>query len=1100
MQNGSGLPDTRHLTYLDFELEIGLGSGREYPIVVVRSPAGEARETLRFPFDEPALESRLKDLQIALLRSGGNRRQMLSPEERAVQEFGRTLFDSLVVGEVRSRYDVSQREATGQGRGLRLKLRIQPPELAALPWEYLYDSRQAEYVCLSRNTPVVRYMELPQPILPLTVTPPLRILGMVASPNDLPLLDVTREKQRVENAIQALRASGLVELTWLEGQTWRDLQRAMRAGPWHVFHFIGHGGYDRQTEEGCIALADEEGQASRLSATQLGRLLADHRSLRMVLLNACEGARGSEHDIFSSAAAILVRRGIPAVLAMQYEITDRAAIEFARTFYEALTDEMPVDEAVTEARKAISMMVANTVEWGTPVLYMRSPDGMLFNLREQAQLAQAARRAQEEAERLERERIERVAQEKAARERAVQEARRRAKEKTERQARLAVERAEAERLERERQECEIQRLEQEELECAERERSAQLEADSRPAPAAPPIENKLATSAPFASDMPLSLEVVQQQWSSIFEVLKIHSLPMLVALMRYCKPMSIEGNTLVLNWPTEMMRSKYEDIRTKQLVEEIISEAVGVHVVTQCVVSDEAKLAAERAGAERLEQERLEREKAAREEAERQAKLAAEKAEAERKAREKAAKEADRQARLAAEKAEAERVAQEQAAKEEAERQARLAAEKAEAERLEKERQAREAKAKAAKEEVDKLARLAAAKAEAERLEQERQEREAKDKAAKEETDRQVNLAAEKAEAERLQRERREQESRMQAAREAERRARQAAVKREPVPKFRLPAWAFPAAGGALVVALAVITCLVGSVIVNNAANSAATQTAIAARPTMTATLPATRVPTITPLPPSTSTLTAGATRIVEKDGMVMVYVPAGEFLMGSSDSDTRAQSGEKPQHKVYMDAFWIDRTEVTNAQYKKCVQANPACKASSYASDSSFNGDNQPVVGVDWNDAHAYCEWAGRQLPTEAQWEKAARGTDGRIYPWGNQVATCEYAVMDDGSGNGCGKGDAAWAVGSKPKGVSPYGALDMAGNVWEWVADWYDEKYYDSSSAKNPNPQGPMTGQYHVLRGGSWFNVSQNVRTALRGGNTPDLRLNFVGFRCSR
>jgi len=164
MPSPDNLSNARHLTYLDFELGIGLGSGREYPVAVVRSPAGEARETLRFPFDELALESRLDKLQIALLRSGGQRRRALLPEEQAVQEFGRTLFDSLVVGEVRSRYDVSQREATGQGKGLRLKLRIQMPELAALPWEYLYDSRQAEYVCLSRNTPVVRYLELPQPI------------------------------------------------------------------------------------------------------------------------------------------------------------------------------------------------------------------------------------------------------------------------------------------------------------------------------------------------------------------------------------------------------------------------------------------------------------------------------------------------------------------------------------------------------------------------------------------------------------------------------------------------------------------------------------------------------------------------------------------------------------------------------------------------------------------------------------------------------------------------------------------------------------------------------------------------------------------------
>jgi tetratricopeptide (TPR) repeat protein len=368
------------LKYLDFDLEIGLGSGRKYPISVVHSPAGEAREIMRFPFSELMLENRLQALQITLLRSGGNRRHVLSLEEQAVQDFGRDLFAALFTGEVRSRYDVSQREAAGQDAGLRLKLRVQSPVLAVLPWEFLYDPRQAEYVCLSHHTPMIRYLELPQVIQPLTVTPPLRILGMVASPRDLAPLDVEREKQRMGKAIKDLYARDQVDLTWLEGQTWRDLQRVMRGGPWHVFHFIGHGGFDKTADEGLIALADEDGYTYRLHATELGRLLADHRSLRLVLLNSCEGARGSERDIFSSTATILMRRGIPAVLAMQYEITDQAAIEFARSFYEALADGLPVDAAVTEARKAISLAVANTVEWGTPVLYMRSPEGVLFQV------------------------------------------------------------------------------------------------------------------------------------------------------------------------------------------------------------------------------------------------------------------------------------------------------------------------------------------------------------------------------------------------------------------------------------------------------------------------------------------------------------------------------------------------------------------------------------------------------------------------------------------------------------------------------------------------------------------------------------------------
>ena len=376
--------------YLDLELEIGPGEEGEYPVAILHSPAGEAREKMLFPFDAHTLESRLKDMQTALLESGGKQHRALSPEGRSVQDFGRALFDALFIAEVRACYDVSLREATRQDKGLRLKLRFQAPELAALPWEFLYDSRQEEYVCLSRNTPIVRYLEMVRPIRPLTVTPPLRILGMIASPQDQKQLDATREKQRMEAAIEKLQMEGLVELTWLAGQTWRDLQRATWGGPWHIFHFIGHGAFDHNSDEGAILLADDEGRSHFLSATKLGRLLADHRSLRLALLNSCEGARGSELDIFSSTASVLVRRGIPAVLAMQYEITNQAATELASAFYEALVHGMPIDESVAAARQAISLAASNTVEWGVPVLYMRSPDGILFNLTEKPIKAERA--------------------------------------------------------------------------------------------------------------------------------------------------------------------------------------------------------------------------------------------------------------------------------------------------------------------------------------------------------------------------------------------------------------------------------------------------------------------------------------------------------------------------------------------------------------------------------------------------------------------------------------------------------------------------------------------------------------------------------------
>lgn len=368
------------MNYLDFELEVGQGAGLEYPISVIRSPAGEARATMLFPFDALELKNRLQSVQIALLRSGGKRTRSTSPELLAVKEFGSRLFDSLLVGEIRSRYDISLQEAARREQGLRLKLRFQTSELANLPWEFMFDSRQDEYVCLSRSSPLIRYLAVPQPILPLNTKLPLQILGMVASPEDQPPLEIDLEKERVETALEPLQRSGMVKLTWLEGQTWRSLQHALQGGPWNVFHYIGHGGFDRFLQEGFIALADEKGMTHPLNAAQLGRLLADHSHMRLVLMNSCEGAQIGDADIFSSSATTLVRRGIPAVIAMQNEISDTAAIEFSRSFYEAMANGMPVDAAVSEARKAISLAMSNSIEWGTPVLYLRAEDGNIFNL------------------------------------------------------------------------------------------------------------------------------------------------------------------------------------------------------------------------------------------------------------------------------------------------------------------------------------------------------------------------------------------------------------------------------------------------------------------------------------------------------------------------------------------------------------------------------------------------------------------------------------------------------------------------------------------------------------------------------------------------
>lgn len=363
--------------YFDFDLEIEEAREPQKYSVTVRSPAGETRQEMRLPFAVQELENKLLTLENAILRSRATRRRILTSAERTVQDFGRSLFEALIVGEIHALYVSSLGEARRQYKGLRIKLRILPPELIMLPWEFLYDPSQDRYLSLSTNTPLVRYQNLLQPIEPLRVAPPLRVLGMAASPPGPDHIDVEYEKRLVDAAIRGLQENNVIELVWLEGQTWRDLQRALRRGPWHIFHFVGHGGFDPMTEEGSILLTDDAGQERLLRATGLAELLDDHY-LRIVFLNSCEGARGGESDAFSSTAATLVRRGIPAVVAMQYEITDKAALEFSRALYEAIVDGLPVEAAVTEARTAVS--IDGMLEWGTPVLYMRSADGHIFEI------------------------------------------------------------------------------------------------------------------------------------------------------------------------------------------------------------------------------------------------------------------------------------------------------------------------------------------------------------------------------------------------------------------------------------------------------------------------------------------------------------------------------------------------------------------------------------------------------------------------------------------------------------------------------------------------------------------------------------------------
>jgi formylglycine-generating enzyme required for sulfatase activity len=237
-------------------------------------------------------------------------------------------------------------------------------------------------------------------------------------------------------------------------------------------------------------------------------------------------------------------------------------------------------------------------------------------------------------------------------------------------------------------------------------------------------------------------------------------------------------------------------------------------------------------------------------------------------------------------------------------------------------------------------------------------------------------------------------------------------------------------------------------------------------------------------------------------DNAVYLYVPPGEFLMGSAKDDPDAGGDEKPQHTVYLDDYWIMQTEVTSAQYQQCVEAGQ-CKAPDTGGNCTYaTRADHPINCVSWNDALAYCRWVGGRLPTEAEWEKAARGTDGRKYPWGNRNPVgdllnscdrnCTYYWKDTSIDDGYAE---TAPVGTYPKGTSPYGALDMVGNVWEWTSSLYKLYPYRADDGR----ENLAAAGSRVVRGGSWNLNQREVRAARRSGLSPVTLLASIGFRCA-
>ena len=367
-------------TYAEFRLRIEPGPKQGSYRIQASGLGSEAVGIFKSPFSDVDLENFV--LKVGRTRRGV--RRIESPEWDLAKDFGGRLFSNLMRGSVGELYRASYSTAQANGQGLRVTLSLTDvPELAEIPWEYLYD--EPNFLSISTSTPVVRYLDLPKPRRPLQIVLPIRILAVISAPSDGDELDTDLERGKLEDALKPLVDANALSIDWLEEATLLALAKRIRSDEYHILHFIGHGGFDDSTRQGALLFEDESGRGRIVRGDQLATILHDKISLRLVFLSSCQGARNSVKDPFSGVATSLVQGEIPAVIGMQFEITDRAAILFAGEFYAMLAEGQPVDSAVTEARLAI-FADDNDVEWATPVLFMRIPDGHLFDVANAAAL------------------------------------------------------------------------------------------------------------------------------------------------------------------------------------------------------------------------------------------------------------------------------------------------------------------------------------------------------------------------------------------------------------------------------------------------------------------------------------------------------------------------------------------------------------------------------------------------------------------------------------------------------------------------------------------------------------------------------------------
>jgi hypothetical protein len=386
------------MEYLDFvvQLDVGRQPGT-YVARVIHSPAGEGEETFQVPLDFSELARLAEGVAREVNRSREIRPRHAENAEAGLLKAGDLLFREIFSESIRSRLADSLGQLRNrEGWGLRLKIQmgLADPEVArlhALPWEYLYDAESRAFLALGRNLSLVRYVHASVPGDRPPLPPPLQILAVVSEPAGVPSLDLARECEGLRRAWQESTAA---EVSILRGATLDRIREQLLTRRFHVLHFMGHGGFDPASGEGTLLLEDESGRPAPVTGSCLADQLRDCTSLRLVFLNACHTARASVPGPFAGVSTALLQAGVPAVVAMQFPITDTAALAFGETVYRRLAAGDSVDAAVAEGRLAIRRRQPKSPEWGTPVLFLRSAKGQLIRAASPKRAAGWARKLQ----------------------------------------------------------------------------------------------------------------------------------------------------------------------------------------------------------------------------------------------------------------------------------------------------------------------------------------------------------------------------------------------------------------------------------------------------------------------------------------------------------------------------------------------------------------------------------------------------------------------------------------------------------------------------------------------------------------------------------